>query len=528
MRRDDKGIALVITLFLMASLSALAVSMMFLSHTETASSRNYRTMSQARYAAEAGIHKAINHLLGPTYADQVITYASYGSTQSPVTCLSGCAKTTTGACNASTPASAVSSGCVVLVANFVGLSSNYPDNAVVTAFSAAAQGTLAANATGTKTNAAQGTVGFGTVAILMSMRPVITYGGGTGVAQTWQIVADGTAGPSTAVATVEVMSTVERTVVPAETFAVFATDGGCGAITYTGNGGTDSYDSTPGKMTLSGGHPVTATSGGAIGTNGNLSLGGTVDVYGTLSTPRSGVGSCADGAVTALSESGNPQLHGGTILLPQPKVYPPPDIPPNTSTVDVDLKGSLGQMACTAAVLPSGWKCTLSGNSITLEPLVSGTPLRLRNVSLGSNVSVTIAGTGNEVLEFNSLSANGNASLAITNTTTTLKLSGQGLSGPVMDFEGNFSTTSFDPSKFQILYAGDGLIKLRGNNELAATVYAPNAFVDMSSSYDVYGSILAKRYMNSGGAKVHYDTSLASKYFTLSNPFMSSFTWKKY
>ena len=97
-----------------------------------------------------------------------------------------------------------------------------------------------------------------------------------------------------------------------------------------------------------------------------------------------------------------------------------------------------------------------------------------------------------------------------------------------MDFEGNFSTTAFDPAKFQILYAGEGAIKLRGNNELAATIYAPNAFVDMSSSYEVYGSILAKRYANSGGAKVHYDTSLASKYYTLSNPFMSTFTWKKY
>ena len=32
----------------------------------------------------------------------------------------------------------------------------------------------------------------------------------------------------------------------------------------------------------------------------------------------------------------------------------------------------------------------------------------------------------------------------------------------------------------------------------------------------------------SGGAKVDYDVSLASKYFTLSNPFMSTFTWKKY
>jgi hypothetical protein len=517
------------SLFLMAALSALAVSLMFLSQTETASSRNYRTMSQARYAGEAGIHKAINYLLGPAYSSTPIAFASYGSTMSPVTCISGCAKTTAGTCDASTPAKAVSTGCVVLVANFPGLSSNYPDGDVATAFSTAAQGTLAANGAGTTANGAAATVSYGAVAILMSMRPVTTYGGGTGVAQTWQIVADGRAGPSMAPATVEVMGTFERNVVPAETFAVFATDSGCGAITYTGNGSTDSYDSTPGKMTLSGGKPVTTDSGGAIGTNGNLSIGGTVDIYGPLSTPRSGVGSCTEGAVTALSSTGGARLHGETIQLPQAKAYSTPNIPPNASTTDVEFKGSLGQLGCTAAVAPSGWMCVVTGNDIMLAPLVSGTPLELRNVKLGSNARITIAGTGSEVLHFNSLSANGTASLAITNTMTTLKLAGKDLgSQPVMDFEGNFSTTAFDPAKFQILYAGDGTIKLRGNNELAATIYAPNAFVDLSSSYDVYGSILAKRYTNSGGAKVHYDTALASKYYTLSNPFMSTFTWKKY
>src|SRR5262245_54035464 len=143
-------------------------------------------MSQARYAGEAGIHKAINYLLSPAYANATIIHAQFGTTRTPVTCISGCPKTTTATCDASTPATAVSTGCIVLVANFGGLSSNYPDSAVSDAFTSAAQGTLGANATGTKTNAAQATVAFGTVAILMSMRPVKTYGDGTGVAQTWQ------------------------------------------------------------------------------------------------------------------------------------------------------------------------------------------------------------------------------------------------------------------------------------------------------------------------------------------------------
>ena len=126
MKRNEQGIALVITLFLMASLSALAVSLMFLSQTETAGTRNYRTMSQARYAAEGGVHRAINYLNSSTYTSQTLSYSSYGLNQSPVTCLSGCphTKAANSACDGSTVANAISTGCVVLIANYGGYTSS--------------------------------------------------------------------------------------------------------------------------------------------------------------------------------------------------------------------------------------------------------------------------------------------------------------------------------------------------------------------------------------------------------------------
>ena len=58
-RHNERGIALVLALFLMSALSVLAASLMFLSQTETYASMNYRMMSQARYAAEAGVQKAV-------------------------------------------------------------------------------------------------------------------------------------------------------------------------------------------------------------------------------------------------------------------------------------------------------------------------------------------------------------------------------------------------------------------------------------------------------------------------------------
>ena len=63
--REERGIALVLTLFLVAALSVLAASLMFLSQTETYASMNYRMMSQARYGAEAGVQRVANFLFDP-------------------------------------------------------------------------------------------------------------------------------------------------------------------------------------------------------------------------------------------------------------------------------------------------------------------------------------------------------------------------------------------------------------------------------------------------------------------------------
>jgi hypothetical protein len=335
-----------------------------------------------------------------------------------------------------------------------------------------------------------------------------------------------------------VQATFERTLVPAETFAVFATNPNCNAIQYTGNGGTGSYDST--NLTLGGNSlPVTQTFGGSIGTNGNLNLGGTVSVDGSLYTPRSGVGACSPGSVSAETlSSTQATVTGGMIPLSAAKAYPDPIIPTNTVSQDLALSASMSALTCqgflAAAALQSGttaWSCTKSGTGANaifhLSPPTPDAPLYVHDLNLGSNVNLSIEGTGNEVINANSFEAQGNTSLSISNTTTTVNLTGTGVD-PVMDFAGNYSTTAFDPSKFQIMYAGTGTIKLRGSNQLAATVYAPNSTVNMASGYDVYGSILSGTYQNTGGAQVYYDRSLSVKYFTISDPFMSSFTWKKY
>jgi Tfp pilus assembly protein PilX len=511
---NEKGIALVFTLFLMGALSALAVSLMFLSQTETSSTRNYRTMSQARYAGEAGVHKAINYLIN-TYAGPG-SLSNYNLTASPVTCASGC--TTTGP---------------VILSGVSGVSANYPDSTVAAAFSAAVQGTLATNVDGIITNAANGTVTYGASAKLMSMRQVTEYGGTTlKVVQTWQITADGTV-PGTLPATVEVTALLERDLVDAETYAVFATGAGCGAIDLRGNAGTNSYDST---APLVSGAPVTTSSGGNVGTNGNLTVTGSVAVHGSLSTPRTGVGSCTTGAVDALTSTGSATVSAGTIQLPQSVAYPTPANPsPWPPLTAATIGSSTAGLTCALAAgisvsLPS--TCTAAGGVVTIT--ANGMPLSIGNLTMNNGTLNIVGGTNPTVtMNINSITLGGNANLTMaTGTTVIMNVAGRtaigSLATPVDLTGGADINPSFDPTRLQILYAGTGELKLTGNNTLAATIYAPNAAVSTHGNGQIYGSILSSTFIDAGNTNFHYDRNLQKKYKTLGNFVMTSFSWKKY
>ena len=82
----ERGAALVLAVLFTLALSAVGASMVVLARTETMASANYRLMSQARYGAESGVHKAINYLLNTytlpgTGSDPL---SNYDMTVSPV------------------------------------------------------------------------------------------------------------------------------------------------------------------------------------------------------------------------------------------------------------------------------------------------------------------------------------------------------------------------------------------------------------------------------------------------------------
>jgi hypothetical protein len=544
-QHHERGIALILALFLMTALSVLGASLMFLSQTETYASLNYRVMSQARYAAEAGVQKASNFLLDPTQypiptpVGGTDPMTAYDTTKSPV--LWGNAP-------------------VVLSAS-AAVASNYPVTSVKTNFSNAAQGTLTAG---------NAILTYKAYATLISMQKFDSYGGGQQVVQTWEITADGGMSGSSK-ATVEVLAQIETPKVPANSYAAFATANTCDALYFHGNTTINSYDSSDPQFAASvaaGLAHSTQATGGNVGTNGNLHILGSVDVEGNLYTPRTGVGTCAAGAVTGLTEGGSAQVDGSMVQLPKAVSYPTPvfsTVPPTTAVTINSTSFSTPAnkvAACTALGLTFGDTTTVPAGNCTTDNLgPSGTP-RLIVDGHGADVtmpSVTVANGVTLVFQGNSPPANvninslgGNGDIQVNANTTgplnqsvVLKVAGKnpvGVTSPTLPdptdmmvpidlnnlgWKQNAPAQSLDSSAFQIAYGGTGTISMKGNNQSAVTVYAPNATFGLVGTPDLFGSVLAKTVDNGGDANIHYDRRLAHDFWVAGLPMVSTFSWKR-
>jgi hypothetical protein len=513
-RANEKGMAMILTLIMLAVLAAMAVSFMFLSQAETWSTMNYRFMNQARDGAEAGINVAANHILysyTPPATAGADPIGAYTLTTRPVT---------------------VGGGRVVLSANS-DVTPNYPANLVSAAFTAAAQGNLTSGSA---------TVNYRTTALLMAMRQITPYGNtcpdGSAAPctiQSWLLTGEGRiAGIRNA--EVEVDSILERPITPTFGYAAFGTSPVCApnGLDFSGGGSTDSYDST----TYIPGNPFD-NFGGNVGTNGNLDLGGAgTTVNGNLSTPRSGVGSCASGAAETVS--GGASLTGSIIGLPQTISYPPPAAPVPATVAGNDLitnnagcvPGVAGCVIIPDPPLPPADPdqflltptcASASGNS------VAGNAPTYRDLQLGGNrIFHFTAGTYN----INSIRIVGaGAAIVIDSGPVIFNIGGVGLAvgaAAVNLSGGSVTNATLNPLNFQILYAGTNDVQMAGGAAAAATIYAPLANVTITGGGDFYGSVIGYSVSVPGGAAIHYDRNLATTAYTIGNYVMSSFTWKKF
>ena len=486
---NQRGSALIFALILLLVLSAMAGSLMFLSRSETWSSVNYRMMTQARYGAEAGVNATSNFLINtyvPPTTPPGTPFPGFNTNVYPVT---------------------DAAGLPVFLSTLNTQAANYPNGAMQAGFVNAMNATQPLQAGANQVN-------YSASAQLMTMVSIIPFGTTTpATIQTWRITAHGNIS-NVRNAEAEVVTTLERYISPAFAYAAFADANGCGALSFTGNGTTDSYDS--GALPVAGGVVSAPSSfntyGGNVGTNGNESnSGNNVTINGTLSSPNAGFGVCTAGNMTALSGKSLNQVTGGIIQLPQAVNFPTPVIPPPGAS-NINNTATLGP---------------------TLDPAnCSGTTCSYGDINLSGNKIVTLTpGTYN----INSISLNGNAQLVIAPDPVT------GLYGPVVlnvaginnatpiDLEGNgVSNPTYNPANLQILYAGTGDIKIAGNGASAAVVYAPNATASFKGNGTFYGSVIASQLTDVGNGALHYDMKLKKTMFTIGNYVLNSFTWNKY
>jgi hypothetical protein len=495
-RSGEQGIALVMALLMVLAVSVVTGALVMVARTEALSSTSYTSMSQVRYGAESGVHAAANYLLNtytaPTAASATDPFVSYNMTVSPVTF----------------------NGQPVVLSSDPAVASNYPVPAVVAAFGANSVGNLVVSGAPAAAGAGSLTVAHSARATLMSMSTVTDYFTGQPVTlQTWQITGLGRITGS-GQSLVEVEATIERRPAPVFSYAAFATDDTCNAMSFAGGADTHSYDS--GNLGAG-----VANTGGNIGTNGSLDgNGNTTTINGTLSTPRSGVGNCTANNVTAATISGFATVEEGLVQLPQPITLPtPPNITPPTTNITFNSGGC-----------PSGppWApfCTTSAGGSTISPPTASTVIQMGNVNLnGSAVVHMKAG----IYELNSLTLNGNSKIIVDTGPVIIKIKGQGVNTPLDLAGGGVSNPSLDPTKLQFIYGGTGNVKITGGTDTAALVYAPNASGAFNgSSTDFYGAVVTKYVTSMGGFSLNYDRRLQNMVMTAGPPMMTAFTWKTF
>jgi Tfp pilus assembly protein PilX len=257
-KKAQHGVSLIISLFLLLLLSALAALLTVATNTEILATSNYRSMMQTRYAAEAGVQKTLNWFKY-NYTPPP-SYANLGTGSNPVVYPIG---STT-----AVSLSGVNSGY-----------SNFPTSGDVSSFygalngqSLASQGMSASYAVSAK--------------LLRVNRDPVTNAN----LETWQITSTGST--TSGNAKLQLVAELQRANgTSLFTYAAFTTSPACGGFYMDSGVVTDSYNTASGG-TYAGTHVNT---GGNIGSNGSIN-GGSDTIYGNVVSAKIGTGTpCTQG-----------------------------------------------------------------------------------------------------------------------------------------------------------------------------------------------------------------------------------------
>lgn len=551
----EAGVSLLLAILLVLIGSMLAAGVIFSTQTEIWSTANYRSSTQARYVAEAGAQQASNWIIQNwTPPSDLATTSDYNLSVFPAQYIVGGSNQKIVFASSSTLGTITDT--YTNINKVLDLSFVSSLHGVTTPFSG-----LNGNAT------------FDVAAQLLSATQV-TVNGGTSWLTKWKIVSQGSVGylEPAKVQVVEIVSdvpslTTSSTSIPPFNYAVLATGTGCNVVTATGGspspGSTNSYNSQA-AGNVGNSTPAIIGGGGSVAAFGNIDITRGAYINGPVYSPDYNLGTageygiscpgCGPGGKKGSSYNGDAACsspsqvwsvnedssgsevgctNGGSCTntvsnmpgsLPNPSAVATPTMPsvtPNTT-------------ACTA--LPGGLCSGGSGGSscaATLPPSPAGTSYG--QVNFGSCAVITLqSGTYN----FDTLLISNGASIIVpTNGSVVINiLNASNSSTPFTSNGGTIINGGEDPNNLTFVYAGNDTINLNNGAAMFATIYAPNAPMNISGNGGLYGAVVGNTFAFTGSGHVIYDTHLASEtpHVTISSTtvgpkaHLDEFSWSAY
>jgi hypothetical protein len=151
-----------------------------------------------------------------------------------------------------------------------------------------------------------------------------------------------------------------------------------------------------------------------------------------------------------------------------------------------------------------GAKSVNKADPVAARTLVAGN-YHYTSLTLQNQAAFTIQGPATVVID--DFTSNSGCSLAIDATSGPVNLYFTGASKWVS----NMTVTSTSPSarSVSLFFTGSTPVDLASNANLIGTIYAPNAAVNVSSNWVVYGAIMAQSMSFASNFQIHYDESLA-------------------
>ncbi len=310
--------------------------------------------------------------------------------------------------------------------------------------------------------------------------PTNPQGAGLNGQQLWRVVtATASISGSTSTKTVRVILRPTPTASQGDSpidGAMFARD------TYFGSGASlmDAYDSGDGSY----GGSNARRMGGGIGSNTSVTLAGNQEIYGNVQV-TSAAGTEQSNVVMGMN---NVTVRGGVLS--------------NGQADDFYDSHTLGQG------LPSGSPPVQEGiqkpqKQLPAVPNPPATANTLSPINLAGSASQTLA-AGDYIVP--SIRIMNTASL---NTSGRVRIWVQGTSPQitVTSPQGIANTTGV-PANLQVYFSGTTAINLSGSSDYKGVLYAPNATVNLGTSGNIYGSIIAHRISQTGNGAIHYDIAL--------------------